>query len=142
MTNLSISCQQKRLFSVNLLHTAESHTCKFPEVLCFLRLLLACLKAQQAFSFDQSCSVCTASQLLKCLSSFRDTRTAAEKRPADAAPHAQADERHYRDSTTDSGRDKYSKRYCSRCVKYPCHDEGLVRLVIRPCAQQQGNLHA
>ncbi len=90
---------------------------------------------------NQTFSVCTAPQLLKFLSS-RDTRTAAEKRPAEAAPYAQADERHYRDRKTDSDRDRYSKRYCSRCVVYLCHDEGLVRHVIRPCAQQQGNLNA
>lgn len=46
----------------------------------------------------------------------RDTRTAAEKRPAEAAPYAQADERHYRDRID---RDRYSKRYCSRD---PAHD--------------------
>ncbi len=66
-------------------------------------------------------TVCTASQLLKCISS-RDTRTAAEKRPAEAAPYAQADERHYRDRKRDSDRDRDSKRYCSRCVMYLCHD--------------------
>ena len=90
---------------------------------------------------NQNFSVCTASQLLKSFSS-RDTRSAAEKRPAEAAPHAQADERHYRDRKTDSDRDKSSKRYCSRCVMYLCPGEGLVRLVIRLCARQQGNGNA
>jgi hypothetical protein len=68
----------------------------------------------------QSFSVCTASQ---CLSS-RDTRIAAEKRPAEAAPYAQADERHYRDRKRDrdSNRDRDSKRYCSRWVMYLPHD--------------------
>ena len=82
---------------------------------------------------NQNRNVCTASQLLACLSS-RDARTAAEKRPAEAAPYAQAHGRHHRDRKTDSDRDRYSKRYCSRCVMYLYHDEGLVRLVIRPCA--------
>ncbi|KAL0035088.1 hypothetical protein WJX79_010871 [Trebouxia sp. C0005] len=52
-------------------------------------------------------------------SSSRDARSAAEKRPAEAAPYAQAHGRHHRDRKTDSDRDRYSKRYCSRD---PAHD--------------------